>query len=68
MYDSVSGGWIVVAGTSASAPIVAALFAEAHDYPSAATGAASIYARSSALYGLPAGSYTQGTPHGLGAF
>ena len=68
MYDSVSGGWIVVAGTSASAPIVAALFAQAHDYPSGATGAASVYARASALNELPGGRYTQGTPNGLGAF
>ncbi len=71
VYDTQSGGWIVLGGTSAGAPFVAGLYAAAGDFNAQATGAVSLYAKSSKLHqvaGIPAGDTTLGSPNGLGAF
>jgi subtilase family serine protease len=71
VYDTQSGGWIVLGGTSAGAPFVAGLYAAAGDFNSSQIGAASLYANSGKLHqvsGVPAGETTLGSPNGLGAF
>lgn len=71
VYDSNDGGWIVVGGTSVGAPFVAGLYAQANDFGSASSGAASIYAHLGSLNpvdALPLLSSTPGSPNGLGAF
>jgi subtilase family serine protease len=71
VYDTQSGGWIVLGGTSAGAPFVAGLYAAASDFGSGQIGAASLYANAAKLNvvsGVPAGETTLGSPHGLGAF
>ena len=67
IHDQAAGGWIVVTGTSVAAPLVAGLYAAAGNYPSTAVGAGGIYANASKLHPL-AGTFSQGTPNGLGAF
>jgi len=67
VYNSNTGGWQVMGGTSAGAPFVAGLFAAAGDYPSNAVGAMPLYMKFYKLNPLP-GAFTLGTPNGLGAF
>ena len=70
VYDTQSGGWIVLGGTSAGAPFVAGLTALAGDFGSG-TGAAHIYANAGTLNqitGIPSADTTLGSPNGLGAF
>jgi hypothetical protein len=71
VYDTQSGGWIVLGGTSAGAAFVAGLYSAAGDFGSGQIGAASLYANSAKLHqvsGVPAGDTTLGSPNGLGAF
>ena len=70
VYDSNDGGWIVLGGTSAGAPFVAGLYAQALDFGSASAGAASIYAHLGSLNAVDASGFkpTPGSPNGLGAF
>jgi subtilase family serine protease len=71
VYDTQSGGWIVLGGTSAGAPFVAGLYAAAGDFDSSQIGAATLYANKgklNAVGGVQAGDTTLGSPNGLGAF
>ncbi|GAC1539184.1 MAG: S8 family serine peptidase [Candidatus Velthaea sp.] len=67
-YNSVTGGWSMMIGTSVAAPIIAGAFAAAHDYPADGVGAASLYAKAQYLRTVPNANYGLGVPNGLAAF
>jgi len=75
VFSTAGGGWMVLGGTSAGAPFVAGLFANAGDYGSTEVGAQHVYAHSGSLFpvGKQNGSWKSkdaalGSPNGLTAF
>ena len=65
------GGWQVFGGTSVGAPIIASIYAIAHDYGAAAAGWG-VYAKQAQLHPVGAAGYHfgsgLGSPNGAGAF